>query len=686
MLSVAVVMSVVAVTMFAEARISGAHERELRAAGAVEPSGDVYGVMRLLYPACFVVMATEALLQGTQAALVVPGMVIFALAKALKWWAIASLGDRWSFRVLVLPRVALVNTGPYRFLRHPNYLAVVGELVGAALMLGALWTGTLACIGFVALIRARIHVEERALGMGRSSFGILGPPPTLLKDVAHTTTESDRPLSVWARAADGLTLALLMTGVVVAVFGGFRIRVFTVRISLMSAWRVLLWAAAVMAVRHALVRHAPLYQRLIDWARTLSQSLAVRAAWPAVVGTRLPVLLVGYFAVVTIGYAVAHPPNRISDNEFLNLPSRWDTGWYVLIATNGYRWDPDLGPTTQQNIAFFPAYPMLMRVGGRLIGERPVLAGMLIALAAFFVALMYVYGLARQWLDHEQAVTAVWLLAAYPFAVFFSAAYTESLYLCGASAAFYHFHRGQFTKAGAWGALVGLTRPNGCLLSIPLALLAAAHVVHRLDESSGRRWLRMIQGEFAAAPDAGANAAAVLRTPARPAHRGRVVPALAAAAMPGLGMLVYSAFVYSLTGDPFSWARAHLAWGRQYSGLVSLFTGRYKYIANEGFYDYTASVPLDLLNAVPAVFALGMSWLVFKRFGLAYVSFLLLNLIPPMVAGGLLSVGRFTSVLFPAFLALALLVSVRARPAWIAAFAMGQALNASLFFTWRQLF
>ena len=474
-----------------------------------------------------------------------------------------------------------------------------------------------------------------------------------------------------------LTLALLALGLLVAVFGGFRVRVLTVRVSLTSAWRMLMWAAAVMAVRHVLIRRAPLYQRLIDWVRMLPQSLAFRAAWPAVVGTRLPVLLVGYFAVVTIGYAVQQAPNRISDNEFFNLPSRWDTGWYVLIATNGYRWDPRLGTTLQQNIVFFPAYPMLMRIGGRLIGERPVLAGVLVAFIAFFVALIYLYYLARQWLDHEQAVTALWLLAAYPFALFYSAAYTESLYLCGAVAAFYHLHRGQFIKAGAWGALVGLTRPNGFLLSIPLAILAATHLVPNDDGSSERRWLRLIQGEFTTAP---------VRDPNAPVRRRRLVPALAAAAMPGIGMLVYSAFVYSMTGDPFSWARGHVAWGRGYSGITSVFTDRYHYIANEGFYDYTASVPLDLLNAVPALFALGMSWVVFKRFGLVYTSFLLLNLIPPMVAGGMLSVGRFTSVLFPAFFGLALSVSVRARPAWIAAFAMGQALNASLFFTWRQLF
>ena len=62
------------------------------------------------------------------------GVVIFLLAKALKYWAIAALGDRWTFHVLVLRDETAVTTGPYRWLRHPNYVGVAGELIGAALM------------------------------------------------------------------------------------------------------------------------------------------------------------------------------------------------------------------------------------------------------------------------------------------------------------------------------------------------------------------------------------------------------------------------------------------------------------------------------------------------------------------------------------------------------------------------
>ena len=65
--------------------------------------------------------------------------------------------------MLVPPDAALVTTGPYRYLRHPNYVGVAGELVGAAFMAYAPVTGVLAVFGFGALMLARIQVEERAL-------------------------------------------------------------------------------------------------------------------------------------------------------------------------------------------------------------------------------------------------------------------------------------------------------------------------------------------------------------------------------------------------------------------------------------------------------------------------------------------------------------------------------------------
>jgi methyltransferase len=89
--------------------------------------------------------------------------VVFGLGKAIKFWAIASLGARWSFRVLVLPGAPLVTSGPYRWMRHPNYVGVMGELVGVAIALLAFVTGTLAIVVFGWVLVKRIRVEDRAL-------------------------------------------------------------------------------------------------------------------------------------------------------------------------------------------------------------------------------------------------------------------------------------------------------------------------------------------------------------------------------------------------------------------------------------------------------------------------------------------------------------------------------------------
>lgn len=151
--------------MAGEALLSTRHERALRARGAIEAAGDVHALMRVAYPGVFVLMLVEAGWLGSMTeATAIIGTFLFLAAKVLKYMAIRSLGGRWSFRVLVLPGAPLVATGPYRLLRHPNYVAVVGEIVGAALMLGAAVSGPLALAVFVPLLLARVRVEDAALG------------------------------------------------------------------------------------------------------------------------------------------------------------------------------------------------------------------------------------------------------------------------------------------------------------------------------------------------------------------------------------------------------------------------------------------------------------------------------------------------------------------------------------------
>jgi hypothetical protein len=481
--------------------------------------------------------------------------------------------------------------------------------------------------------------------------------------------QTDRPASPprWAIVADLLWLTLLVAGVVVAMTGGSRWRIGEWQVSVRSPYRLLAGAAIIALARRLGAPGLSIYRAFPGWWR---RTPAVRAAAGAAIGTRPAILLVGYLAVFLVGYAGGRPPYRASSNEFTNLPLRWDGGWYLGIATDGYQFIPDQ-PTRQQNIVFFPAYPMLIRGLSLLTGgglSSYLTAGAIVSLGAFFFALIYLYALARDTLGEDEARYALWLLAAYPFALFFGALYTESLFLLGATGAFFHLRKRQFLAAAGWGLLVGLTRPNGCFLSIPLALLVVAPWLPRAVVG-GDRW---------PAEDEDTDTARNLR--------GRLLPGLAAAAMPGIGVLLYSAFVWHLTGNPLAWAAGHAAWGRTYQGLTELATSRYYFIVRAGLYAYSSQQPLDLLNGLGVVFVLATVWPVARRLGLAYAVFILINILPPLAAGGLLSAGRLSAVLFPSFLWFAGAVPRRQRYGWIAGFMAVQALNATLFYTWRPLF
>jgi methyltransferase len=185
--SIALVTLLAVLTLMGgEALLSSFNAGLLRARGGVEPADDVYRTMQWAYPACFVAMAGEGAMTGPAPpeALGI-GLAVFGFAKALKMWAITSLGWRWTFRVIVPPDAPLVTRGPYRWLRHPNYLAVLGELAGVAAVVWAPISGAVAIVGFGSLMRRRIVIEEAALGMR--------PPGAAGPGVAETSGDSQGP-------------------------------------------------------------------------------------------------------------------------------------------------------------------------------------------------------------------------------------------------------------------------------------------------------------------------------------------------------------------------------------------------------------------------------------------------------------------------------------------------------------
>jgi hypothetical protein len=376
---------------------------------------------------------------------------------------------------------------------------------------------------------------------------------------------------------------------------------------------------------------------------------------PIWAASRISVILAGYFAVLLVGFPVPSGP-RASENVLLNLPARWDAFWYLDIAVNGYRWRD--APDKQQNVAFFPAFPLAMRAAGGVLGAwrpgirpparsiRVLWAGWLLAVGAFWYALVYVY----RWSDARAgpvvARSTVMLLAAYPFAVFFSAPYTESLFLLGVTAVFVHFERTEWLRAAAWGFVVGFARPNGMLLTIPLALIAvqSARGVRPLFRRGAAIWIAL--------------------------------------AAPAAGVVVYSLFMWHLTGRFLAWTEVQAAWGRTYQVTAWMGEGLSE-LAGRGVFEYTEGAPTTVLNGLAAALALALLWPVGRVAGIPYVVFVIVNLLPAVASGGLMSVGRFTSTLFPLFFALATLVPHRQLTAWLVALAVLQGLMAVLFFTWR---
>ena len=161
-----VVLGATAAERLAELVVSARHVRWAIARGSVESGRGHYPAMVALHTALLVAPAVEVAWAGRPFLpwLGWPALAVVLAAQALRWWCIATLGPRWSTRVVVVPGLPLVTRGPYRVLRHPNYLAVVAEGVALPLVHTA-WVTALAftVLNAVLLLRFRIPAEERAL-------------------------------------------------------------------------------------------------------------------------------------------------------------------------------------------------------------------------------------------------------------------------------------------------------------------------------------------------------------------------------------------------------------------------------------------------------------------------------------------------------------------------------------------
>ena len=158
----------VALERLAELVVSARHRRRLLDRGAVEVGAAHYPWMVALHSGLLVAAPAEVwlLARPLRPPLAVAMLGVVAATMALRWWVVATLGERWTTRVLVLPGGPLVVRGPFRFLRHPNYLAVALEVPALPLVHGAFATAVVFGLANLAVLATRIRAEEPALGEG----------------------------------------------------------------------------------------------------------------------------------------------------------------------------------------------------------------------------------------------------------------------------------------------------------------------------------------------------------------------------------------------------------------------------------------------------------------------------------------------------------------------------------------
>lgn len=160
-----VLVAGIAVERLAELRLAHRHLRALLARGGVEAAPGHYRAMVILHGAFLAACPLEVwLLQRPFRPLLAASMgALLLAAAALRGWVMVTLGERWTTRIVCLPGEPRIVTGPYRFLRHPNYLAVAIEMVALPLLHSAWLTAIVFTVANAGLMAVRIPAENRAL-------------------------------------------------------------------------------------------------------------------------------------------------------------------------------------------------------------------------------------------------------------------------------------------------------------------------------------------------------------------------------------------------------------------------------------------------------------------------------------------------------------------------------------------
>ena len=355
-----------------------------------------------------------------------------------------------------------------------------------------------------------------------------------------------------------------------------------------------------------------------DGAAWRARLRATRWLWAVLllVGmTRLGIALVAYVAAPLLADSTPPPYHlRPPDNTLLDVfGSRWDTGFYLSIADQGYTYRGVPLPS----VAFFPLLPLLIRAVTALIGD-PLVAGLLVTNTALVGAMLLLYRLVDDEWGSSVADRAIWYMLIFPTSFFGSAIYSESLFLLCAIGALYLARKGYWESAVLLGIAATLTR----LVGIVVAPMLLAEWWSQRRRSAG----------------AGPPLAALLGIAAVP-----------------LGTAGYMLYLQRLFGDPLAFIHASAAWARAPRSPLALIAELLRPPV-EGWASaiLAGRLPLnDWIDLLTVLFFVVLGGMLLRQRRWSEGVLVLLGSLLPLGSGLLMSQRRYVWVLFPALILLA---------------------------------
>lgn len=158
------VITFVIVQRIVELYIAKRNTRYAKSIGGYEIGKEHYPVLVLLHLGFLASIILETKIRSNFRIIPIPGfLIIFFIAQVLRVWVLACLGKMWNTRIIIIPNSKPVTCGPYRYLKHPNYLIVISEIATLPLAFGAIWTAVIFSVLNILILKKRINIEEGGL-------------------------------------------------------------------------------------------------------------------------------------------------------------------------------------------------------------------------------------------------------------------------------------------------------------------------------------------------------------------------------------------------------------------------------------------------------------------------------------------------------------------------------------------